>query len=192
MKAGLSKRAPGDDLRLIEGLKSRETETFKVFVETFGPPIFRFVRLKLGDAVAAEDASQEIFLKAFMKIETLNSDRLFPWMLKIARNHCFDILRKRRKTIETPVGLASGEDGFARGISSAEIPGHANDESGLELPAILHDLSEPEREIVLLRVIEELEYCEIAQITGMAEGSIRNAFSRAMRRLREGAECNEM
>ncbi|MBF0499224.1 MAG: RNA polymerase sigma factor [Candidatus Riflebacteria bacterium] len=193
MNAASSMGSRDDDLSLIEGLKSREPHAFEIFVETFGPAIFRFSRLKLGDAAAAEDASQEIFLKAFMKIDTLNSERLFPWVLKIARNHCFDILRKRMRTPETPVDFtADAIDRVGDEALTAEAINRTSNEAIPEMPSILLGLTGQEREIVLLRVIEELEYCDIAQITGMVEGSIRNAFSRAMRRLREGAESDEM
>ena len=186
-------RDPGDDSRLIEGLKAGKSDSFATFVETFSPAIFRLARLKLGNAAAAEDASQVVFLKAFMKIHTLNSERLFSWVLKIARNHCFDILRKRTKTPEMLVDFsADAMENVVAEMAPSALLSRDTPASGEEMPDFLQELNETAREIVLLRVIEELDYREIAEITGMVEGSVRNVFSKAMRSLREGAESNEM
>lgn len=171
--------ASSRDLSFLARLKRREPAAFVELFNRFGPAVFRLARLKLGDSVSAEDAAQEVFVRAFTKIDSLESDRLLPWLLKVTRNHCCDLLRKRGRSLETPTDFT--EPRFDR-------PASANKS---DLPEMLLGLTDIEREVVLLRIHENAEYRDIAETLEMNEGSVRNVFSRAIGRLREGYSTRE-
>ncbi len=164
-----------DDARLIKRLKAHDPAAFIELFSRFGATVFRLARMKLGDVPSAEDATQEVFVRAFTKIDTLTADRVLPWLMRVARNHCCDVLRKRGRVPETPTDPT--DDRFDGVVD-------ATPETS-SLPEMLRGLTEVEREVVLLRVQDEVPYGEIASALDMTEGSVRNVYSRAIRRLRE-------
>jgi RNA polymerase sigma-70 factor (ECF subfamily) len=74
---------------------------FKFFFEKYGPAIYRRALYLLGNQQDAEDATQEVFLKAIKNIHVFeHRSRIYTWLIKIATNHCLNLLRNKKRQRE--------------------------------------------------------------------------------------------
>src|SRR5262249_40101675 len=132
----------------------------------------------LGSQADAQDASQEVFLRAFRFLHRFDSTRPFePWLMRLTVNVCRDIGRKRpSNTVLDPEVLQARSDPHAE--LSAE-------EQRRTLHAILQELPEKERAAVILRDIEGLSTAEVAGILGSSETTVRSQISTARLKIRK-------
>ena len=136
-----------------------------------------------------EDIAQDIFLKLFRSIERFDPDRgvkFTTWTYAFVRNHCFDVLKKRRvKT--TSLTYVDDED-RQREIPDAATPQPRltmeTRELGRKIEEALSMLGEEQRMVFVLREYEGLEYGAIAQVMGVSEGTIKSRLHRAKEALR--------
>lgn len=164
-----------DEQNLARQVENQEKGAFDLLVRKFSKRVFRQAYLIFGSVREAEDATQEVFLKAFQAMGNFKGSNLFGWLATITHNQCIDMLRKNQREVpkvhNAPEGLL---------FSNSPVDSFLLDE-------IMNHLKDVEREVVHLRIIECLEYPEIAKITGMTEGSIRNVLCRSLKKLREEA-----
>src|SRR3954451_3598997 len=86
-----------DELGWIEGAQQGDQIAFARLVEAYKQPIFNLAYRMLGNASEAEDVTQEVFLRAYLKLASYDRTRKFStWVLAIASNYCIDLLRRRR------------------------------------------------------------------------------------------------
>lgn len=163
--------AAGDQDLLARRLQTQDREAFRNMVERFTPLVLRQARALLGSLPEAEDAAQDVFVKAFRALGQFRGGKVAAWLSTITHHTCLDRLRQRR----APAAPLVGEDLAAPAPEAGETP----------TIDLLADLPDIEREVLHLRLVEEIDYAEIAAITGYAEGSLRNVVSRGVRRLRE-------
>ena len=134
--------------------------------------VFRFCARRVGEDLAA-DAAQETFVTMQSTISRYQGRSEFStWLLGIANNHCRNLVRKKRP--EVPL-----EDWF-EGTESHE----AAVVERQTLSEALKKLSEEHREVVLLHEVDGLKYCEIAQMIGVPEGTVKSRLFHAFRQLR--------
>lgn len=161
------------DNDFVARLRRQDPDAFKKLFYDLAQLVYRRSFSILGRETLAEDATQEIFYKAWQSLSRLTDGNVRAWLMVIARNHCFDELRKRKRRPETvrdfPEMPAAG---LADGISEEE-------------PELLKGLSEEIRVPLMLKVIEGLSYKEIAQIVEKSEGTLRNLVCKGMKILRE-------
>lgn len=162
---------PPDDKTLADGLRQGDSRVFTEVVRRYSRLVLHKARLLLQDSGAAEDAAQEVFIKAFRARHTLRGDRIMAWLNTITYHHCLDV--HRRGTCR-PQHVSFSEE-----LAGADDP-------RLEDPsALLQSLNPTERAVVTFRVLDSLDYQEISQITGLAEGTLRNMLSRCLKKLRQ-------
>src|SRR5919202_6872667 len=95
----------GDELEWIEAAQRGDQDAFARLVEAYKQPVYNIAYRMLGNAAEAEDAAQEVFLRAYLKLASYDRERRFSsWLLAIASNYCIDVLRRRR------VGLVTLDD----------------------------------------------------------------------------------
>ena len=88
-----------DDESLVQRAKQYDEEAFAELYEKYFDKIYRYVALKVGDRMEAEDITQQVFLKAIKSISSFKW-KGFPfssWLFRIAHNQVVDYLRKRKK-----------------------------------------------------------------------------------------------
>jgi RNA polymerase sigma-70 factor (ECF subfamily) len=182
---------PDEQERLIRALQRRDEAAFAKMVRDHQDRVFALVFRMLGDRAEAEDVSQEVFVTVFKSIDSFRGESLFStWLFRIAANHCRNRLRylsrrqyqRNRHLDDTP------ESEFSGALTEA-IPRPDRMAEGAQLErAIQHalnQLEEDQRLIVVLRDIEHLAYTEIAEILGVAEGTVKSRLFRARLALRE-------
>lgn len=134
-------------------------------------PVFRFLRRFVRDGAAAEDLTQETFLRALGASYDANGYER-AWVFQIARNLARDHLRAYAR-----VGPAARLDDHA---------GRATDPAlGLDLEAALGTLEEDDREVFLLKEVGGLAYAEIAAACGLTPDAVRSRLHRARLTLRK-------
>jgi RNA polymerase sigma-70 factor (ECF subfamily) len=147
----------------------------------------------LRDPEDARDAAQETFARAYAALKTFDPAQPFaPWVLRIARNHCLDALR-RRGAEGRPVSLdADPEDGQGSFVRELADPDATRADDAIERRQLAGSLSEavaalPDnyREVVHLFHVDHLSYKEIAATMEVPMGTVMTWLHRARRQLRE-------
>ena len=164
------------DKELANRLREGELEAFKEMMNHYSGDVLRHARSMLGCTAEAEaeDAAQEIFLRAYKYMRTLRGTNIRAWLGTITHRQCIDLLNRKASAPILP-----GELPEAQSVERTEHP------QSMTESEVLAGLTPVEREVLSLRVVEKLQYHEIAGIMGMTEGSLRNVYVRALRRLRE-------
>jgi RNA polymerase sigma-70 factor (ECF subfamily) len=145
--------------------------------------IYNFAFRFLKNAEAAEDATQEVFVKMMRHANQFHGDaKLSTWLFSITANWCRDYLRKADNkakeaedvlvTLPTPPELAPD-----RGLERRETEQRV--QRALQL------LTPEQREAILLSRYQGLSYAEIAQIAGCSEGAVKTRVFRAMETLKK-------
>jgi RNA polymerase sigma-70 factor (ECF subfamily) len=164
-------------------------EEFSALVTTHRPRVFRFLLASTRDLDLAETLTQECFLKAHRNWASFRGDSsVMTWLMRIAINLQKDHWRNRRvqfwrRTQTNAVGLDEASDWLSSGESSAEKQMMARERVAQVWEAV-KSLSERQRTVFLLRYVEEAELSEIAQSTGLREGTVKTHLSRALAKVR--------
>jgi|SRR3989338_2328297 len=174
-----------NDIRVLVG-KARQGDraAFGELYNEYFAPIYRFVFFKIKHKETAEDLTQAVFTKALSAIANFSDTGapVLSWLYTIARNHCIDYYKKKR---DVTVG---DQEGFWHEIAD-QVAGPAENLEMREkreiIVRVMGVLSDDQRELVILRFIEEKSYAEIAEILGKSEESLRAMNYRAMKILRE-------
>ena len=175
-----------DALDLAARLRAGDPRAFEEFVIAFQHRVFGIAVRMLDSRAEAEDAAQEVFLRAHRGLVGFRGDaKLSTWLYAITSRVCLTRLgssdrRARRETDEVLTRLPNGQADPA-----ARAERH-------ELEAMLHraigELGEDRRIVVVLRDLEGLSYEEIAEALGLELGTVRSRLHRARAELRDKLE----
>jgi len=156
-------------------------------VRTYQARVLRLCTSLLTDPASAEDAAQDIFLKAYQSLGAFRGAAAFStWLYRIAANHCKDLLRKRaREHTESWDALVEeqGEQLEAL-LRSARDPKAAIADSELA-DRVLSHLSPGERLLLTLREVQGLSYLELAQTLGCSLDAVKARLRRARQGLQD-------
>ena len=175
-----------NDAALVEQARKGDAEAFRGLVERHGDRVFRIAWRITGDETAAEDAVQEIFLRAYRSLGRFDERAQFgTWLHRIAVNTAIEVMRKGRRSLpeaprEEPEPLPSLEPGPERTALSQEVQ--------RTVRAALADLSPMERTAFILRHFEDRPIAEICRHLGLRESAGKQAIFRAVRKLRRALE----
>jgi RNA polymerase sigma-70 factor (ECF subfamily) len=138
-------------------------------------------RLLTRNAHDAEDVVQESYLKAWRAFSSFSGEASRPWILTIVRNTSFTWLRDKR----SHAGHAEYHEELH--VSSGATPeaDSLGNERARAVERCVQELPADFREAIVLREVEDLSYQEIAEITGVPQGTVRSRLSRARARLAE-------
>jgi RNA polymerase sigma-70 factor, ECF subfamily len=163
--------APADAL-LIQRIRRGDTDAGHRFVREYYPGIYRYLLYLTGRAEAAEDLTQETFLRAWRRLDTFREGAPFrPWLHRIAHREFLQALRSQRLQF-------SLEE-----VGELPNPRAAEPEKAVELRVLLGALPVEDREMVVLHYLEGYEYAEIAHILSIPVGRVRHRLSEARARL---------
>jgi RNA polymerase sigma-70 factor (ECF subfamily) len=173
-----------EEIAWIQRAVAGDQEAFACLVEAYQTAVYNLAYRMLGNAVEAEDAAQETFLKAYTRLNTYDSERKFSsWLLAIASHHCVDRLRRRRWG-----WLSLDELPPWRWLASGSQPEEAvirSEERG-EVHQLLDQLPPHYRATVILRYWYDLSYQEIAEAMETTESAVKSTLHRARRILAQG------
>lgn len=145
-------------------------ETVYSWYDLYKAGIFRFALSILRDPQLAEDVLQETFVRLLSakRLPAPGSEQ--AWLYRVARNLCYDILRRKKRETEEPAAESAPPD------------------QSWEFIELISSLNETEREIVSLKFIGGLSHQEIAKITGATVHGAKKRYERAIQKLRREME----
>ena len=148
-----------------EFLDQLSEETYRQLFRALSPRIFRYFRLRGCERELAEDLTQEVMLAVYTSHRQLRQRDLFrPWMFRIARNLWLQHVRQQGRRVRmSDLGEAPEE-------AMAYTPDPVRTSCFDEWMALL---SPDERDLVLLRYVEGLEYHEIGELLGVPQGTVQ-------------------
>jgi RNA polymerase sigma-70 factor, ECF subfamily len=170
------------DQELMRIVQAGDLSPASEIYDRYSARIYNFAFRFLKNAEAAEDATQEVFVKMIRHANQFHGDaKLSTWLFSITANWCRDYLRKAdNKTKESDDVLvtlpAPVEQGPDRSLEQRE--------NELRVRKALAALTPEQREAILLSRYQGLSYAEIAQIAGCSEGAVKTRVFRAMETLK--------
>ena len=155
--------------------RTGDSEAFAEIVARCLPPAIAIARRILDDTSLAEDAVQEAFLRVVRRREAYVPPRPFTgWFYTILHNVCIDALRRQARQARLV------QEAFARRPAMEERPGPVPD--ALDLLAAL---PRAERDVLVLRVVQDLSFREIGSALGISQEAAKKRAQRGLKRLRE-------
>ncbi|MFA5126813.1 MAG: RNA polymerase sigma factor [Patescibacteria group bacterium] len=153
-------------------------DNFIAHYEKYKDKIYVYFLYRVGfNRETAEDLTSEVFLKALKSFSTFDQNRSFQsWIYAIAHNHLVNHYRVANREVELTENVS---------ITQSD---HKKIELGYELELILKEINKMEandRDILLLRFVDQLDNSEIAELLGKEEGAVRTKISRSLAKLRE-------
>lgn len=177
------------DDQLIRNAQQNDLHSFNTIVTRHQRAVYNLCLRMLRDTALAEDATQDTFIKAWTAVNTFRGGLVRPWLLRIATNRCYDVLRAqtRRPADSLDQKLIETEPQWTSQSEVAEHPEQHADRLELSrfIERALSELPDDQRLTILLSDVHGHTYEEIAQISDVAVGTVKSRISRARARLRE-------
>jgi len=170
-----------EEMPLIELARKGDGEAFSQLVRRHETDIRRLATGFLSDPSEAQDAAQEVFIKAYKNLNKFRGDSAFStWLHQITVNHCRDMLRARKRRGWLPWN--SREDDIVPDSESLSTPpdeATRNSDAGVLLGQLMKGLPEDYRAVLLLRELKGLSYLEIAKTLGISQDAVKARLRRA-------------
>ena len=165
----------------IAAARTGEEEGACVLYRWLNPPLLRYLRFHVGNA--AEDLASEVWVSVARALRGFEDGprELRALVFSIARRRAVDHYRRRAREADL-VGIETVADPVAR--DDTESAGVESLTTQQAVEALVRELPPEQAEIVLLRVLGELDVAEVAALVGKSAGAVRVAQHRALRRLR--------
>ena len=179
-----------DDVRAL--LPSRDEGALAAFFDAYFHRIYAYVRGLVHHEQLAEDLTQDIFLQIHRGLSSYDPKRkLRPWVFTIAINRVRDHWRSRAHRDAQSEASIDGEEETLDVPDEGEAPIEPllRLESADEVRAAVERLPDGMREVVLLRVFEEMPFARIGELLDRNEVAIRKRYSRALEALRVDLEA---
>ena len=190
MKAAISLANPGTlaDGDLVSTAVAGREASFEELVRRYQRPIASYVYRMVGNYDVALDLTQEVFIKVYNSLARYRSEFKFStWIYKIAHNAAIDHLR--RHSVREQVLLTRDEHGPAEiSIESQRLTPEQEserEERRSEIESVVQALPAAYRELIVLRHSHDLSYDEIAEVTGLPLGTVKNRLFRAREAMRD-------
>jgi RNA polymerase sigma-70 factor (ECF subfamily) len=178
---------PDDEARLIRLAQQGDAEACAELYDRHYDAVYRYCYFRAGDAILAQDLTGEVFVRMVEKLDRFQARGrpLLAWLYTIARNLVTDVQRQESKA--THVGL--NEEAMIMEDDGAELGRGVDRRLQAEcLAAALRHLTEDQRQVILLKFIENLSNAQVARMLSKTEGAIKSLQHRALKSLRRAVE----
>jgi RNA polymerase sigma-70 factor (ECF subfamily) len=176
------------DCDLVTRAIAGREDGFEELVRRYQRPIAAYVYRMVGDYDAALDLTQEVFIKVYASLARYRSEYKFStWIYKIAHNSAVDHLRRHSTREQSLVNQSDGEP-YDLPIESGRLSPEQESEKAerrAEIEAVVRQLPSAYRELIVLRHSHDLSYDEIADVTGLPLGTVKNRLFRAREVMRQ-------
>jgi RNA polymerase sigma factor (sigma-70 family) len=178
----------------LQGRLAASDDTNTRFRQEIMPELdaaYSFARYLSRDADAAQDIVQDAFLRAYRGFHGYQGRSARAWLFAIVRNCYHDWLIRRRRTAKVEVDLhrlVNSKKVSIDDIHSGELSPEAAQVCKTELKNVrdaINTLPRPLRELIVLRELEGLSYCHIAEVATLPIGTVMSRLARARKKLAE-------
>lgn len=186
---GLAERYLSDEQLVLRAREGDSAALEELFLR-YRQPVFRLVYRSVRNADDAEDITQEVFIKAFERLHTFREQSRFStWLMRIALNLCTDHARMQKRRQELLQREAAGKLAWMTHPEPPD-PDEVVRESTIQevFHQALQQLPEAQRQLIVMRDLEQMEYEEMAQILGCTVGGVKLRVLRARRALKAKLE----
>lgn len=176
---------------LIAKAKQGDMAAFEELILQHEKIVYNVALRMMNHSEDAKDISQEVFIKAYRNIANFDERSTFStWIYRITVNTCIDEMRKRKgkHNLSLDNELEDEEGTWKQEVADkGDTPEESliRKEEKSEILMALEGISEDYKNVFLLRDIQGLSYEEIAEITGLALGTVKSRISRARSHLKE-------
>lgn len=164
---------------LVERCRQGDGLAWEALVHRYQGRVYAVAYHYLRNAEDARDVAQDVFVRIYRHLHSFQGDEAFlPWVLSLARNACIDRLRRRKaRPPASDVPVDGGPELAASGPSPEE-------EAAIEarkrlLYRAMSGMSDKNREILLLKEIQELKFEEISSLLALPMGTVKSRSNRA-------------
>jgi RNA polymerase sigma-70 factor (ECF subfamily) len=179
------KQLKPDETLLILKSSKMDLDAFNLLVLKYQDLVYNHAYALLGDRHAAEDATQESFIKAFKNMGNFRGGAFRPWILKITTNTCYDQLRKSKRFTQSALFIEN-EYGEEQDSPSWIADPAASVQTTIEQKELTHnlyrmidELPSAYRSALTLVDIYEMDYATAAQILKVPLGTLKSRLARA-------------
>lgn len=169
-----------DDQALLERARGGDQRAFETIYDQYRPAVYKYVFYRTGDVALAEDLTAEVFVQVVKNISTFEyrGRPLLAWIYRIASNLVSGHYRKNGQANLLPL-----HDGI---VDNDADPAQTAQQllNTRRLAAAMPRLTEPQRQVILLKFIDGLSNAEVGEIMGKTEGSVKSLQHRALAALR--------
>jgi RNA polymerase sigma-70 factor, ECF subfamily len=179
---------PWNDETLVADLKRRDSMAIQFAVETYAPRLYRYAAYQLGDPASAEDLVSEVITRMLEKIDSYNytGAPFQAWLFQIARNLVTDSYRRKSKAqVVSLEGYLEASEGQHLGAQDTRLELLADQDM---LSRVLAMLTDEQRQIITLRLVEGWQPSEIAELLGKSVDSVKSLQYRAIQAMRRCIE----
>jgi RNA polymerase sigma-70 factor (ECF subfamily) len=168
----------------LVNMSLKNKDYFLLLSTRYEAPLLRYIRRLSGlNHEDAQDVLQEVYIKTYLNLSSYNPKLKFSsWIYRITHNHTMSELRKRHSR---PISYIDPQDlVFIK--SNNDILREINNKMDLEeVKRAIYSLKDKYKEVLILRILEEKEYQEIADILKKPLGTISTLLNRAFKKLNE-------
>jgi RNA polymerase sigma-70 factor (ECF subfamily) len=186
--ASLTKLTQLADGELVQTAVAGRESSFEELVRRYQRPIAAYVYRMVGDYDAALDLTQEVFIKVYNSLSRYRAEFKFStWIYKIAHNAAIDHLRRHAVREQAMTTSVDGERREVLIESRRLTPEQESErkERRTEIESVVQLLPSSYRELIVLRHSHDLSYDEMAEVTGLPLGTVKNRLFRAREAMRD-------
>ncbi len=175
------------DCELVRSACLGRSESFEELVNRYQRPITSYVFRIVGEYEASLDVTQEVFIKVYNSLDKYSDQYKFStWLYRIAHNAAIDHLRRNNVSLYSIE--AENADGTFQFQLESDRPNPEQDremsEWRTEIESVVHCLPAAYRDLIVLRHGQDMSYDEIAEITSLPLGTVKNRLFRAREMMR--------
>ncbi len=183
-RAASSEETEGERTRLIalvELARGGDSEAFGQLYDHYQGSVYRFVFYRTRSQTLAEDLTSETFLRALRNMSGFRwqGKDFGAWLMTIARNLCTDHFKAGRTRLEMTTEDMGVHDDATEGPENAVLAGLTNE----VLLLGLRELSDEQRDCLIMRFLQGLSIAETAEVLGRSEGAVKQLQLRGVRNL---------
>ena len=173
------------DERTLRGFRQGDMAALASVFELYGPRVFRLARRMMGNQADAEDATQEIFIRAHERAHRFNGrSKLYTWIYRLAVWHCLNKIKERRRRLRLAPAASAGAPSEPATVARSPLESMGDDELSRALDREMRSLPPHYRACLVLREVEGMSYARISELLEIPAGTVMSRLARARRLLR--------
>lgn len=177
------------EIEIIKSILKGNLDAYRILVERYTDDIMTLCFRYLNNREEAEDAVQEVFIKAFQALPSWEPKAQFKtWLFRIGMNHCLNIIRRRQKVSFQPLEKSDRNESGHPEIDypAPEVSPETqliNTQDTQRIQRLIGKLPENQRHVIILYYYMELSYLEIAEVLDTSLSSVESRIFRAKKSL---------
>jgi RNA polymerase sigma-70 factor (ECF subfamily) len=162
-----------EDSNLIQSILDGNIDSFNILVNKYEVIVLRFIYNMIKDKEAAEDITQEVFITIYNKLYLYDKNHKFlNWLLQISKNKCIDYIRKYKRVYES--NIEDIPNVTSKEMSPEQVAEFKETKENIEV--YLNSLCEIDRQILIIRYLQNLTFHDIAEILQITEPNVKRRY----------------